>query len=88
MSGPTHVLVKETDMLSAKSLLQLLSSSIQTMKDQVKTNTALTDQNRIAAAGAIEALTDLHNMILSQLQDSRNEEVFNTGDDHGGKFDA
>lgn len=91
MSGevPNRVLVKDTDMISAKSLLELLSESIQGMKAQQQQNDTLTDDNKMAINGAIEALSDLHNMILGQLQDVRNAEVFDTDDsDRGGKFDA
>ena len=83
-----RVLVKDSDMLSAKSLLHLLSNSIDGMKNQMATDPKLTEQNKIAISGAVEALTDLHNMVLQQLQDARNAEEFEGGDDHGGKFDA
>lgn len=91
MSGevPTRVLVKDTDMISAKSLLELLSDSIQGMKKQQTENDKLSDDNKMAINGAIEALSDLHNMILGQLQDVRTAEAFDTDDtDRGGKFDA
>lgn len=82
-----HVLVKETDMISAKSLLELLNDSISGMKKQQIENTELTEHNLIAVSGAIEALTDLHNMILQQLQDVRTAEVFEDDGGRGG-FDA
>ncbi len=86
---PTRVLVKDTDMLSAKSLLGLLADSIGGMKKQVSENQELTEANKIAIGGAIEALTDLHNMVLQQLQEIRNAETFeDDGNDHGGRFDA
>ena len=89
MSDATHVMVKETDVLSAKKILELLSSSIDGMKNQMKTNEKLTERNKIAIGGAVEALTDLHNLILNQLKNSRDAEAFdNSGDDHGGRFDA
>ena len=89
MSEVPRVLVKDTDLLSAKSLLQLLSDSVAGMKRQVKENKELTDTNRIAISGAIEALTDLHNSVLTQLHDTRESESFeNSDDDHGGRFDA
>lgn len=85
----TRVLVKDSDMISAKSLLALLSDSIAGMKTQVKEKNELTEQNRLAIAGAVEALTDLHNLILSQINDTRQAEAFDaSGDDHGGNFNA
>jgi len=84
------VLVRDSDMLSAKSLLTLLGNSIEGMKNKMSTDKTLTDNNKVAIAGAVEALTDLHNLVLQQLQDARAAEEFETdgGDDHGGKFDA
>lgn len=82
------VLVKETDALSAKSLLELLNSSISGMKRQVAEKPELTPDNKLAIAGAIEALTDLHNLILGQLQEIRNSEVFDDSTREGGGFDA
>lgn len=90
MSDTTaRVLVKDTDMISAKSLIGLLQDSINGMKKQVAESKELTDANKIAISGAVEALTDLHNLILQQLQDVRNAETFeDDGNDHGGRFDA
>lgn len=90
MSDAQRVLVKDTDMISAKSLLDLLNDSIGGMKKQQIENTKLTEHNLIAISGAIEALSDLHNMILQQLQDVRTTEVFESddGSDRGGQFDA
>lgn len=89
MSEKLRVLVKDSDMLSVKSVLHLLSGSIDGMKDKLTSDSELSEKNKMAISGAIEALTDLHNMILSQIQDSRNAESFdNSGDDHGGRFDA
>jgi len=82
------VLVKDSDMLSAKSLLNLLGNSIEGMKTKVANDTTLTEQNKIAISGAVEALVDLHNMVLQQLSDARAVEEFDNGDGHGGKFDA
>ena len=83
------VLVKDTDMISAKSLLELLSDSITGMKQQAVDNTELTEQNKLAIGGAIEALTDLHNLVLNQLHAARTMEVFeDDSGDRGGQFDA
>ena len=89
MSETLKVLVKDSDMLSVKSVLHLLSSSIDGMKGRLTSDSELTEKNKLAISGAIEALTDLYNMILAQIQDSRNAETFDTSnDDHGGRFDA
>lgn len=85
---PARVLVKDTDMLSAKSLIELLQDSINGMKKQVAESKELTDANKIAIIGAVKALTDLYNLVLAQLQEVRNTEVFEDDGGHGGKFDA
>jgi hypothetical protein len=83
-----QVMVKDSDMISAKSLLHLLSTSIDNMKKQVSENKELTADNKLAIYGAVEALTDLHNLVLEQLKDIRTDEKFDGNDGHGGKFDA
>lgn len=88
MADASRVMVKDSDMISAKSLLALLSDSIVGMKKQAEENKTLSEQNKYAIGGAIEALTDLHNLVLAQLQEVRNTEVFEDDGGHGGKFDA
>lgn len=89
MADRTMVMVKETDMISASSLLKLLGESVEGMRRQMKDNPNLTELQKAACGGAIEAITDLHNLVLNQLQDARSAEAFDAaGDGHGGEFDA
>lgn len=82
------VLVKDSDVISAKGLLHLLSDSIEGMKHQVKTDEKLSEKNKYAIAGAIEALTDLHNLILERVKNQSETDSFADDSDHGGRFDA
>lgn len=81
------VLVKDSDMISAKSLLQLLSDSIDSMKKQYDSDPALPTETKLAIGGAIEAMTDLHNLVLSQLNEVRLTETFESSG-NGGKLDS
>lgn len=88
MSEVQKVLVRDSDVLSAKQILLLLSQSIGGMRKSVAENTTLTDNNKVAIGGAIEALTDLHNMILNQLQNSREVESLTRANRDDDGFDA
>lgn len=80
------VYVKDSDMISAKSILGLLSASIEGMKIQLTEDKNLTENTKAALSGAVEALTDLHNMILKEINEQRNAEAF--AQSKKGKFDA
>lgn len=88
MSDKMVVMVLDSDMISAKSLLKLLSESVDSMKKQLSENNQFTEIQKAAAAGAIEAVTDLHNLVLSQIQDSRVTEAFEDAGNGNGEFDA
>lgn len=88
MGDLKNVVVKDSDMISAKSLLELLQASVKDMKERIK-DPSLTETTIVAIAGASEALTDLHNLVLEQLQNARlNESFDNSSDDKNGNYDA
>jgi hypothetical protein len=79
------VVVKQSDLIEAVSLLKLLVEAIDRLKEQVKD--VERPEQRYYIAGAVESLTDLHNLILEQVSDARKNELFN-GAKKGEGFDA